>query len=153
VGTSFVATSTLVIVGSDIAWLARQAAARRDPVTTTSKTSPSAMSVSNAASGASLGSIRASTRCVVFTTSGPRRSMPPPVTNRVVSPARIALDTRLAAAVTPCSKAALLEWPPGDVSNTTVHRWRPSMVNSFTIRSSVRADARQWMLRSSSPVA
>jgi hypothetical protein len=37
-------------------------------VTITNRTSPSAMSVSNAASGASVGSIRASTRCVVCTT-------------------------------------------------------------------------------------
>ena len=64
------------------------------------------MSVSNEAIGASLGSIWARTRSVVAATSGPRRSMPPAVTNRVFSPARIALCTRLAAAVTPCSKFA-----------------------------------------------
>ena len=78
------------------------------------------MSVSNAASGASLGSIRASTRWVLWTTSGPRRSTPPAVTNRVLRPARMALDTRLAAAVTPCSKFGVLAWAPGVGSNTTV---------------------------------
>ena len=144
-----VVTDTFVIVGSDTELAVRHTGDSRDPVTTTSSTNPSTMSVSNAARDDSVGSMRASTRKVVAATSGPRRSIPPAVTNLVVRPDCTALCTRLAAAVTPRSKFSRLPWEPGAASNTTVHWCRPSTVCSLTIRSSVRADARQWIDRRS----
>jgi hypothetical protein len=112
---------------------------------------PSPVSRSSGTVGAVPGSIRANVRMVLSATSGPRRSTPHAVTNLVVNPARAALVTRLAAAVTPRSNPAASAWASGWVSKTTVQRWRPSTVCSRTISSSVRADAFQWIERGSSP--
>ena len=151
-GARSVNTPIAVSVGSPTRSSAASGDAAGDVPMAITSPRPSPGSRSTGTVGAVLVAMRAS-RCSVWAaTSGPRRSAPSVVTKRVVSPARSALWTTLAATVTARSKASSPASPGGVCwSSRTRQRRSPSTVCWRTFSFSERADARQWIVRGSSP--
>ncbi len=150
--TSAVNTPIGVSAGSAVRSRAAQDVTHGSMPIDTTRPRPSLGSRSMGTVGPLLISMRAN-RCSVWAaTSGPRRSAPSVVTKRVVSPARSALWTTLAATVTARSNASAACGPSGTRwSSSTTQRCRPSTLCWRTFSVSERADARQWMVRGSSP--